>query len=84
MLLCIIGSICFFFFFFFFCTDVIVQYMVLRCYRTLLAMMLFCQYNIALILLCIGSRTFSIGTDVIVQLLYLVLRVLELVLAMML
>ena len=50
-------------------------------------MMLLCQYYVALMLLCIGSRTFSIGTDVfvplcgctdvIVQHLCLVLRVLE-------
>ena len=52
-----------------------------------LAMVLLCQYYVALMLLCIGSRTFSVGTDVfvpvcgftdvIVQHLCLVLRVLE-------
>ena len=67
MLLCIIGSICFFFFGFFFCS---------RCYcaiygfldviEPLLAMMLLCQDYVALMLLCIGSRTFSSGTDVFV------------------
>ena len=53
----------------------------------LLAMMLLCQNYVALMLLCIGSRTFSSGTDVfvpvfgctdvIVQHLWWVLRVLE-------
>ena len=53
----------------------------------LLAMMLLCQDYVALMLLCIGSRTFSSGTDVfvpvfdctdvIVQHLWWVLRVLE-------
>ena len=53
----------------------------------LLALMLLCQYYVALMLLCIGCRTFSVGTDVlvpvcscidvIVQHLCLVLRVLE-------
>ena len=55
-----------FFFLFFFCTDVIVQHMVLRCDRTLLAMMLLCHIYVALMLLFIASRTFSIGTDVFV------------------
>ena len=64
------------------CTDVIVHYrfymffffaLMLLCniwfldeIEPLLAMMLLCQDYVALMLLCIGSRTFSSGTDVFV------------------
>ena len=75
------------FFFVFFCTDVIVQYMVLGCNRTLFGIDVIMPTYVALMLLCLGSRTFSVGTDVlvlmygctdvIVQHIGLVLRVLE-------
>ena len=85
MLLCIIGSICFFVFFL--ALMLLCSIWFLDVTEPSLAMMLLCQYYVALMFLCIGSRTFSIGTyvfvplygctDVIVQHLCLVLRVLE-------
>ena len=48
------------------CTDVIVHYRFLDVIEPSLAMMLLCQDYDALVLLCIGSRTFSVGTDVFV------------------
>ena len=84
MLLCIIGSICFFFFF---ALMLLCSIWFLDVIEPLLALMLLCQCYVALMLLCIGCRTFSVGTDVlvpvcgctdvIVQHLCLVLRVLE-------
>ena len=63
MLLCIIGSICFFFVFFF-ALMLLCSIWFLDVIEPSLAMMLLCQYYVALMLLCIASRTFSIGTDV--------------------
>ena len=70
MLLCIIGSI-WFFFFFFFALDVIVQCMVLGCNRTFIGNDVIMPRLCALMLLCIGSRTFSNGIDVFVPIVWL-------------
>ena len=54
------------FFFFFVALMLLCKVWFLDVIEPLLAIMLLCQDYVALMLLCIGSRTFSSGTDVFV------------------
>ena len=54
-----------FFFLFFFALMLLCSIWFLDVIEPSLAMMLLCQDYDALVLLCIGSRTFSVGTDVL-------------------